>query len=343
MIPLKIPQLQYSKSSNFYLDSKKDYFIKNEELLKIETERNRLYSQQGLRLNCKICKEDLPKEVDFQQHSVTYKFCTSCGHLNGSFEDTKLFSDIVYNTEYSADYIDNDFEKRCIEIYKPKVDFLINNLNIKEYKVLDIGCGCGYFVYAAIKANIQATGIDIGSTMVKFGNDKIASLINSYPLKNTQEEEFYDSIIKSDSNIISAIGVIEHLRSPHLLFEAFKRSNARFIYYSVPMFSLSVILENLFSRTYPRQLSGGHTHLFTEKSLKKMNSLIGVSSIAEWRFGTDMMDFYRHCQIELKNNNVSENLLSIFENEFIKNIDSLQSTFDKSHFCSEIHVLASKF
>ena len=232
--------------------------------------------------------------------------------------------------------------KKELTIYIPKVNFLNKSLQNSKNKILDIGCGCGYFVYAALQANIEAIGIDIGSTMINYGNKKISSLINLSPLKNTHEEEFYNDVINTDANIISAIGVIEHLRTPQLFFDAFKKSKAKYLYYSVPMFSLSVILENLFSRSYPRQLSGGHTHLFTENSIIKMNSIIGVKSIAEWRFGTDMMDFYRHCEIELANNKVSNNLLSIFRSEFTKNIDELQNILDKSNFCSEIHVVGMK-
>ena len=111
------PLLQYSKSTQFYLNSKQDYFSKNNELLKIESERNYLYSKQDARLKCKICLENLPTNNDFQQHSVSYKFCSNCGHLNGSFEDSKAFCDVVYGSDYSVDYIDNDYEKRTDDIY----------------------------------------------------------------------------------------------------------------------------------------------------------------------------------------------------------------------------------
>ena len=35
-------------------------------------------------------------------------------------------------------------------------------------------------------------------------------------------------------------------------------------------------------KVFPRQLSGGHTHLYTEESILKMNEIIGIESIAEW-------------------------------------------------------------
>ena len=108
------------------------------------------------------------------------------------------------------------------------------------------------------------------------------------------------------------------------------------------MFSLSVIFEIIFQNVFPRQLSGAHTHLFTEKSISKMNDLIGVNSIGEWRFGTDFMDLYRNILFNLKKQDVSENIIDYFNKNFLNNIDNFQPILDKNHSCSEIHVLAKK-
>ena len=40
-----------------------------------------------------------------------------------------------------------------------------------------------------------------------------------------------------------------------------------YLFISVPTFSFSVFLENANQDIFPRQLSGGHTHLYTEESL----------------------------------------------------------------------------
>jgi 2-polyprenyl-3-methyl-5-hydroxy-6-metoxy-1,4-benzoquinol methylase len=139
----------------------------------------------------------------------------------------------------------------------------------KKYEILDVGCGSGYFVYASLLRNLAATGCDVSKTMVDFGNTQINHQLNKSPLKHESEEGFFESIIKSNADVISAIGVIEHLREPHKFFSAFQKSKAKYLYYSVPMFSFSVALENVFKNVFPRQLSGGHTHLFTESSIKK--------------------------------------------------------------------------
>ena len=47
-------------------------------------------------------------------------------------------------------------------------------------------------------------------------------------------------------------------------FRAYKSSRIKYLYISVPIFSLTSFIENAFQNIYPRHLSGGHTHLFTK-------------------------------------------------------------------------------
>jgi len=337
----------YSKSSSFYLDSKKDFFNENQKLLERAEDQNKLYSSQPNRLNCKICKSKLPGEIDFTSHGVNYCFCSNCEHLNGCFEDTTSFIDKIYiqedGNDYASNYIDDNYQKRVSEIYIPKIDFLLNSINTSKIsRLLDIGCGSGYFVSAAISRGLNAEGIDVNKAMVEYGNQQIRLLNGKSPLSYADERDFFKKIESSDADVISAIGVIEHLRLPHMFFDAFKKSSANYLMYSVPMFSLSVIIENVLENVFPRQLSGGHTHLFTEKSIQIMHEIIRVDPISYWRFGTDIMDLYRGFMVSLQRNQVSKKILENFENGFGVKIDELQSVLDRNHFCSEIHCVAQK-
>ena len=337
---------KYSKSSAFYSNIKADFFSNNNDLLEKAVGQNQLYSNQPKMVCCKLCQATLMEEVDFSSHGVGYVFCQKCNHLNGIYEDTKFFIEKMYMSddgkEYANNYIDENFEKRAIEIYLPKVDFLVTTLPPKLNKILDIGCGSGYFVFASLLRNLQAEGLDVSKTMVEFGNFQISQILGSSPLKYADEDEFFEVIKDTDAEIVSAIGLIEHLREPQRFFEAFKTSRAKYLYYSVPMFSLSVALENASSNVFPRQLSGGHTHLFTEESIVEMNGLMNVSSIGEWRFGTDIMDLYRHLMVNLQSNDVSQKMIKYLYDGFGAKIDELQNILDSNHSCSEIHVVAVK-
>lgn len=339
---------RYSKSSGFYVDAKSAFFDGNDGLLAKARYQNSLYCSQPDRLACKLCATALPEGEDFRSHGVGYVFCVDCGHLNGRHDDTREFVEALYigdaGTEYARNYVDENFERRTREVYVPKVEFLLSGLAGAPVSVLDVGCGAGYFVAACALQGVTATGMDVSQALIAFGNEQLRRLGKAEAAGLTQVDEsgFFEAVVATRADVVSAVGVIEHLRQPQLLFDAFHRSSARYLYYSVPMFSLSVILENVFSEVFPRQLSGGHTHLFTEASIRRMHDMAAAESIAEWRFGTDVMDLYRSLMVMLARNQGSAKLLDVFGKSFAPGIDALQSVLDESHFCSEIHCVLKK-
>ena len=255
---------RYSKSSSFYTGVKAEFFSSNPALLAKAQAQNRLYAEQPLRLNCKLCAAPVPEARDFTSHGVGYKLCPQCGHLNGEHEETARFIETLYvdegGSEYAKNYVDAGYATRVENIYLPKLDFMLEDAgDIGRPKVLDVGCGAGYFVNACLRRGLTATGIDLSRQMVEFGNAQMAAEFGVTPLTCVQEDEFFDAISASDADVISAIGVVEHLRSPQRFFDAFAKSSARYVFISVPMFSTSAIIENAFEDVFPRQLSGAHT------------------------------------------------------------------------------------
>lgn len=338
---------QYSKSSGFYSEQKSDFLDRNEQLLNKARAQNKFYSQQPKRTKCKICKTPLGHEADFNSHLISYFFCSSCNHLNGEFEDTESFVAEIYTSEngsgYSANYVAEEYSKRLEQIYLPKLDFLIESLTGEEVTILDVGCGSGYFVGAAERRSVKATGIDLNASMVSYGNKQLDLSSNlDKPLKLVSENDFFDEILKTDSSVVSAIGVIEHLREPQEFFQAFDQSSARYLFYSVPLFSLSAIFENVFPSVFPRHLSGAHTHLFTEQSIKSMHDIFGLKTVSEWRFGTDVLDLLRSLTVRIDDLKGSKKVLDYLQNILGAHLDSFQKILDEAHFCSEIHVVAEK-
>jgi len=337
---------KYSKSSGFYRKTKSSFFENNSEHLKEALRLNNFYKTQPIRNVCKICSNKLSLAKDFQSHGIEYVFCEACGHLNGRYEDTVEFVNFMYINEdgkdYSAGYIDEGYQQRVKDIYTPKAEFLVANLPVDDFEVLDVGCGAGHFLLACNLLNIKCSGIDVSKTMIDYGNEQISHSIKSNPLKLVDETSIYEEVVATHANVVTAIGVIEHVREPQKFFDAFKQSKANYLFYVVPMFGLSAVLENINSSVFPRSLSGAHTHLFTETSLNKMNELMMAETIAEWRFGADIQDFLRHLLINLKLNKMSDKTISLIDDTLNKQIDAMQSIIDKSHFCSEIHVLVQK-
>ena len=95
-------------------------------------------------------------------------------------------------------------------------------------------------------------------------------------------------------------------------------------------------------RVFPRQLSGAHTHLYTAKSITHLCDEFGFKPIAEWWFGTDMVDFYRNLLVTLADNSQSPEIVDLCARMIKPVIDDLQLALDKRHLSSEVHMLLAK-
>lgn len=329
--------LKFSKSYGKIFKIKKDFFNGNEINLKKAIRINNEYRKQPLRKCCKNCGSKKLK-LFIKNFNIPYKICSLCGHLNGAYEDTRVFANELYTSDggkkYSKNY-SNDFNTRVKNIYIPKVDFLKKVLKKKKINLLDIGCGAGHFVKALEQKGISATGYDTSVALCKIGNKKL----KKNKIHSVNFEKIYE-IVGSYSryNTLSLIGVLEHLTEPHKLLNSIKKSKIKYLYISVPLFSLSSFLENSFPNVFPRQLSGGHTHLYTEKSLNYLAKKYKLKIIGEYWFGTDFPDLMRSL---INTGNIIDKKIYVKElyEKFSKFIDDLQSVLDKNKVCSEVHMV----
>jgi hypothetical protein len=215
-----------------------------------------------------------------------------------------------------------------------------NNTDPHSLKYLDFGAGSGYFVAALDKMGLRnIEGREVSKTQVELGNSMIGrDLVKIHRLENTKE-----LLRETDSQVISMIGVLEHLQNPReAIREIEDNSRIKYFFVSVPTFSLSTYLELLSPDIFHRQLGSSHTHLYTEKSLHHLASEFGFKIVGEWWFGSDMVDLYRHLRVNLDKIPTSKKFKDICMKELIPLIDSMQLEIDKSHGSSEVHLLFEK-
>ena len=343
---------RYGKSSSALLNQKKSFFKDNEVHLAKQQKVARVYIKQPQRNNCKNCNNVLQEATDFVKDGIGYIICERCDHLNGRHEDTTEFCKTLYTKakgkEYAHNYnsIDKEsYEYRTTSIYLPKAEFLITSLktcdeNPYELNFLDFGSGSGYFVSALKKMglkNVKGTEVSIHQT--SFGNEMIGEeLLHTHNIDETLE-----TIRNSSSEVLSMIGVLEHVQNPReVLNEIRNNKKINYLYISVPTFSLSVFLEQTAPDIFHRQLHGGHTHLYTKKSLEFLAAEFGFNIMAEWWFGADIVDLFRQVTITLEKTDASTKTKDKFNKEFIPIIDALQLELDKKQFSSEVHMLFKK-
>lgn len=328
--------IKFSKKYEDILNIKKDFYVNNKINLENSLKINNIYRKQPLRKFCKNCKSKKIKPF-ITNFKIPYKLCFSCGHLNGAYQDTNLFAEKLYDKNDGKNYSRNyfgDYDQRVKNIYIPKVEFLKKVIK-KKIKVIDLGCGAGHFIKALETKKISGIGFETSKQLCKLGNQKL----KKNKILPIEFNEIYE-LLKNENkaNTLSLIHVLEHLVEPEKLLKSFKNSKIKYLYIAVPLFSLTTFIENSFPNIFPRQLSGGHTHLYTEKSLKYLAKKYNLKILGEYWFGTDFPDLMR--SLINSGNILNKKIYSQqLYNKFSKFIDELQSILDRKKICSEVHMV----
>lgn len=294
---------KYGKKYGDLLNIKKDFYAQNDSLLKERDKVASVYRGQPKRTFCKLCGTPLniSNSAVFISHRIEYCICSNCSHVNGIYEDTYEFSNYIYcGEEYGRTYSEKDaeeYDNRMRLVYLPKVCFLKEVLDTEKFRVIDIGAGSGYFCAAALSEGIDIEGIEISEQQAEFGN----AMIGRNVIRHIKADDMLEELAAIDRNVVSAIGVLEHIYNLREVLNVIsKNKNIDYLYFSVPLFSLSVYLEMMFQDGFNRQLGGGHTHLFTMESIQYMCQEFGFEIIGKWQFGTDVMDMYRFMVLQLE-------------------------------------------
>jgi hypothetical protein len=349
---------KFSKSLGDIAAIKQSFASDNDIMLANAKKINNSYVNQSSRGECKTCQSPISRDtIDFANHGVEYAICDNCGHLNGVYDDSEDFCNQLYNSDGGSNYSENylrDYDARVENIYLPKLDFLCSslreeqNISITDVSISDFGCGGGHFVCAAKKRGVKAQGFDVSRDLIEIASKSFHELFdadcqNPFLLVH-DEAELLEKMISSKSTVVSFIGVLEHLRHPLRFFEAFKFSQSKYLYLSVPLFSLSCMIENVFPNIFPRQLSGGHTHLYSHSSLKYILSKYSFREISSWHFGTDAMDLRRSMLVSMVKNRCSERILRVFQGDLFSPeiLDQMQNVIDNHLAASEVHMLIAK-
>lgn len=332
---------KFSKPSIAVIRNKTSFFEENEKHLNHVKAVNDFYKKQPARNNCKTCDEPLD-EIDIFIHEVPYSLCKKCNHFNGRHEDTREFAEFLYadsdGDDYSKNYL-NNYSSRVNDIYIPKAKFLLeilNKNNVKDFSVTDIGCGGGHFIKACEDLNINGVGFDVNKMLIDLGSKMLRN--NQIEYRNL--DKINELIKKTETEVLTLIGVLEHLMDPISALSAFSESNAEYLYLQVPLFSFAAIQESMHDDVFPRQLNAGHTHLYTNESIQFLCDKFNLKRSGEWWFGTDFVDLFRHLHIKVNSN--SQEKSSMIQNYLGDHIDDLQEVIDRKKMCSGVNMVLQK-
>jgi hypothetical protein len=339
--------VRYGKSSRDLLKHKHSLFEQND-MHQEEADRvAALYTHQPRRTRCKCCEGALDHH-SFTKMGIDYAVCIRCGHLNGGHEDTEAFCSSIYIEDRGAHQRSFDAESeahyrdRTNDIYVPKAEFLIDALNAtgedpKCLSFADLGAGSGYFVAALLHCGlVNAKGFEtsegqIGLAKRMLGNGKI---------EFCDLDEAIHIAATLDAEVFSLVHVLEHVREPRKLLAALKQNpSVKYIFLAVPLFSPCVYFEMIFPTVFHRHLTCGHTHLFSESSIDWLCSEFELIRVAEWWFGTDILDWYRNVMVRIHQQPETAKMADKWAELWAPAIDDLQLELDRRRMSSEVHLL----
>ncbi len=179
-------------------------------------------------------------------------------------------------------------------------------------------------------------GYEVSEAQVAFAK----AMARGIDIRSHKMDEMPSIAHTVEAHVISMIGVLEHLQNPREILKLIKDNPAaRYLYLSLPLYSPTVCFEAVFPSVMQRHLSATHTHLYTNSSIEWLCQEFKMKRVAEWWFGTDILDLFRSIHVVLGQSGQAAPLRAKWEESFVPMIDELQAVIDRHKQASEVHLL----
>ena len=166
---------------------------------------------------CLICDRTLVKNV--KSNYYQYYICKQCKTSQLITFPSQEELDTLYNKFHLSDEEGGNYdwiEDRIKSDFPKKIELVKKYTNSNAPKLLDAGCGKGFFIQSCIKNKINAIGIDVS----KSGVDYAANILK-VKAEQTDIVNFSKRIENQNSyDLITLWATIEHLPNPQEVFNA---------------------------------------------------------------------------------------------------------------------------
>lgn len=160
---------------------------------------------------CLICNGQLSKTI--KSNFYQYYICTQCRSSQLIPFPSQKELDVFYNKFHLSDKEGGNYdwiEDRIESDFPKKIELVKKYTNSSAPKLLDVGCGKGFFIESCIKNKINAIGIDVSKSGVDYA-------VNILKVKAEQTDivNFSKRIENHNSyDVITLWATIEHLLNP---------------------------------------------------------------------------------------------------------------------------------
>ena len=215
--------------------------------------------------------------------------CQECGaaspNISGDIPSKHI--EEVYQTElYQKKIISeihNQYEYRKNEFGSERYRYVIERLGLQHEKIklLDVGCGAGYFLSYLKDKGVQSKGLEVTQSLVEYCQTQ------GINVQSTDVEEEPDN----EYDVIVMFDVLEHLYDPVLFINSLKnklKENGYIVAYTPNIYSVAYELMGALQNTL---LPFEHVCFFDGNSFSFLAEKTGMKIYSLETYGFDIMDY----------------------------------------------------
>lgn len=169
---------------------------------------------------CAICGGNLIQTVN--SNSYQYHKCISCATSQLSPLPTENELNSLYIKYHLSDEAGGNYdwiEERMKADFPVKINQIKKIIGKPTFNLLDVGCGKGFFIKFCNDANIDAVGIDVSESGIKYALDKLN--VQAFQTDIVKYSEVINNNSKFDA--VTLWATIEHLPNPAEVFKAINK------------------------------------------------------------------------------------------------------------------------
>ena len=267
---------------------------------------------EKINYNCCICGVD-DTSLIFQNNGFNLVKCKICGliYVNPRLSDgtqLEIYSDKYFNIRNMEDkYSENGND--IIRVFRKKSFKLeldrLENFNIKNGRVLDIGCGEGYFLEVAQEKGWEIYGVEVSEFASKVAEGRLKRKIFNGFLRDAHfPDKYFD--------LITLFDTIEHLSDPFLELKEINRilKNGGFIYIQTP--NIGGLFARLMGKRWFQIKPEEHIYYFNKKNIRTILEKSEFSIVSFNTYGKVLTIEYVQHILALTNTTISKVIKLLF-------------------------------
>ncbi len=218
--------------------------------------------------------------------------CLDCdiGYVDAFPTDTgDVYSHEGYIETQQSSYLENvDYRKQRFAM--ERLDIIGRHLHraSKGARLLDVGCGTGWFLEVARDQGYVVSGIEIGRELAQYTSQKLGAAVHTVPLTELSPDEKFD--------VITLFDVLEHVTDPRALLRSIRshlNPEGIALLFTPNFDSVGIaLLREQSSLVMPAE----HLFYFTPASLRRLIEETPLEILEFETKGMDIPDLYSYCR-----------------------------------------------